>query len=98
VSVTFDEFSKLRVMDPTQFEASERLKDECSEFTERMNGFNDIIQMFMKMMEEKALQIEAEKLKAIGLRNRSERELDNRRRKQKEMQMLIKERQAELDR
>ncbi|KAJ3145676.1 Intraflagellar transport protein 20 [Geranomyces variabilis] len=96
--VTFDEFSKLRILDPAQFEASEQLKEECQEFTTRTGTFNDIIQMFMNLMDEKASQIEREKLQAIGLRNRAEREVDGRKRKHAQMQALIKERQAELDR
>ncbi|KAI9088714.1 intraflagellar transport protein 20 [Phlyctochytrium arcticum] len=96
--IIFDEFSKLRILDPTQFETSENLKDECKDFTSKVNNFNDTIQSFLKMMEEKAQQIEKEKLKAIGLRNRAEQESENRKRTQKQLQSLIKERQAELDR
>ncbi|KAI8917042.1 intraflagellar transport protein 20 [Powellomyces hirtus] len=96
--VIFDEFSKLRILDPQQFEASEQLKEECKDFTQRTSTFNEIIQMFMKMMEEKAGQIELEKLKAIGLRNRAEHEADQRKKKYAQLQALIKERQAELDR
>lgn len=32
--VMFDEFSKLRILDPAQFEASEKLKEECKDFTQ----------------------------------------------------------------
>ncbi|KAJ3145884.1 Intraflagellar transport protein 20 [Geranomyces michiganensis] len=96
--VTFDEFSKLRILDPSQFEASEQLKEECQDFTTRTGTFNDIIQMFMRLMDEKAGQIEREKLHAIGLRNRAERQAEGRKRTHGQMQALIKERQAELDR
>ncbi|TPX63055.1 hypothetical protein SpCBS45565_g06880 [Spizellomyces sp. 'palustris'] len=100
--VIFDEFSKLRILDPVQFETSEKLKEECKDFTQNFKGvgnFNEIVQMFLKMMEDKAEQIESEKLKvAIGLRNRAEQQTENRKGTQKQLQSLIKERQAELDR
>ncbi|KAJ3019244.1 Intraflagellar transport protein 20 [Thoreauomyces humboldtii] len=96
--VTFDEFSKLRILEPAQFEASEQLKEECKDFVQRTSTFNEIIQMFMSMMEEKATQIELEKLKAIGLRNRAEREAGRRKRANAQINALCKERRAELDR
>ncbi|KAJ3300129.1 Intraflagellar transport protein 20 [Borealophlyctis nickersoniae] len=94
----FDEFSKIRILDPSNFEASEKLKEECRDFTQRINDFNSIVQTFLVMMDEKARQIETEKLKAIGQRNRVESEMENRKSKRLQMQSLIKERQAELDR
>ncbi|KAJ3049357.1 Intraflagellar transport protein 20 [Rhizophlyctis rosea] len=100
-SVTFDEFSKIRILDPAQFEASEKLKEECREFTQKTDDFNNIVQAFLDMMDDKAKQIEEEKLKAciaIGLRNRVESQAEHRKSTQMQLQTLIKERQAELDR
>jgi hypothetical protein len=56
-----------------------------------MNGFLDLI-------EYKAKQIETEKLRAIGLRNMVESEKDIRKLKQNELNALIQEKKAELDR
>ncbi|KAJ3041851.1 Intraflagellar transport protein 20 [Rhizophlyctis rosea] len=119
VPVTFDEFSKIRILDPAQFEASEKLKEECREFTQKTDDFNNIVQAFLDMMNEKAKQIEEEKLKvfkkstclnavhinnsdlsfqAIGLRNRVESQVELRKSTQNQLQTLIRERQAELDR
>lgn len=33
-TVSFDEFSKIRLLEPTQFDASQKLKDECKDFTQ----------------------------------------------------------------
>lgn len=49
-------------------------------------------------MEFKAQQIEKEKLKAIGQRNRLEGQQEMRRRKQRELEGLINEKQAQIDR
>ncbi|KAI8848373.1 intraflagellar transport protein 20 [Chytridium lagenaria] len=88
--ITFDEFSKIRILPSQCFEESEHLKDECREFTSKISEFHVIIQGFLDMLQEKGKQIEGEKLKAIGLRNTVESEL--------QIQMLINERQTELDR
>ncbi|KAJ3063541.1 Intraflagellar transport protein 20 [Podochytrium sp. JEL0797] len=98
LGVTFDEFSKIRILPSDQFEASENLKDECKEFTQKIEDFNSIAQVFLEMLKAKAEQIEIEKLKAIGLRNRVESELDNRKSKRLQIQLLIKERHAEMHR
>ncbi|KAI9011024.1 intraflagellar transport protein 20 [Gaertneriomyces semiglobifer] len=97
-TVLFDDFSKLRILDPADFEASESLKEECKGFTTRLNNFNEVVQMFLQLMEEKAQQIEKEKLKAIGLRNKYDHEVENRKGKQLQLNSIINERQAELDR
>ncbi|RKO85400.1 intraflagellar transport protein 20, partial [Blyttiomyces helicus] len=97
-AVVFDEFSKIRILDPANFEASEKLKEECKDFTQKINDFNSIVQTFLSMLEDKAKQIEAEKLKAIGQRNRIQSEVENRKIKQAQLMSLVRERQAELDR
>ncbi|KAI8830059.1 intraflagellar transport protein 20 [Chytriomyces cf. hyalinus JEL632] len=98
LGVTFDEFSKIRILPSDQFEASDSMKDQCKEFTQQIEDFNSIVQIFLEMLQAKAEQIEAEKLKAIGLRNRVETELETRKAKRQQLQLLIKERHAELHR
>ncbi|KAJ1534537.1 Intraflagellar transport protein 20, partial [Cladochytrium tenue] len=60
--------------------------------------FNSIVQVFLGVLGEKAAQIEREKLKAIGMRNHAEREADSRAARLRELQLTIRERQAELQR
>ncbi|KAI9206893.1 intraflagellar transport protein 20 [Polychytrium aggregatum] len=96
--LSIDEFSKIRILEASQFEASEKLKEECRDFTSKINDFNEIVGGILDMMQQKARQIEAEKLKVIGLRNQVEGEVEARKSKQTELQTLIKEKQAELDR
>jgi intraflagellar transport protein 20 len=66
--------------------------------TTETDSFNDVLNSFMKTVDIKAKEIEAEKLRAIGLRNKVLSEKDFRKRKQKEMQALVAEKQAELER
>ncbi|KAJ3373943.1 Intraflagellar transport protein 20, partial [Entophlyctis sp. JEL0112] len=81
LNVTFDEFSKIRILPSDQFEASESLKDECKDFTQKIDEFNSVVQGFLEILQAKAEQIEIEKLKAIGLRNRVESEMESRKAK-----------------
>ncbi|KAI8926633.1 intraflagellar transport protein 20 [Entophlyctis helioformis] len=97
-AITFDEFSKIRILDPGQFDASARLKEECKEFTQKINEFNTIVGVFQGLLAEKASQIEHEKLKTIGLRIQVESEVENRKSRQAQLQALLREREAELDR
>ena len=53
---------------------------------------------FITVMEAKSKVIEAEKLKAIGIGNRVDSEREVRKRKQLEMQAMINEKKAELER
>ena len=52
----------------------------------------------MELVDKKAKLIEFEKMKAIGLRNLVESEKDVRKRKKKEVETLIVEKRAELER
>ena len=60
--------------------------------------FNEIVADFVTVMESRSKVIEAEKLKAIGLGNRVDSEQEVRKRKQLELQAMINEKKAELER
>ena len=77
---------------------SQQLQSETKEFLEKTKAFNEIVADFITVMEGKSKVIEAEKLKAIGLGNRVTSEAEVRKRKQLEVQGLIAEKKAELDR
>jgi hypothetical protein len=36
LGVTFDEFSKIRILPSDEYESADRLKDECKDFTQSM--------------------------------------------------------------
>merc|ERR1712100_965769 len=56
------------------------------------------VQTLVDILDGEAQKIEHEKLRAIGQRNRAEMEADARRRRQREMQALVAEKTAELER
>ena len=88
----------LHVMPPEQLQASVSMQEECKEFLAKTKQFNDIVGDFIDVMESKSKVIEAEKLRAIGLGNRVEHEKEVRKRKQLEVQAMINEKKAELER
>ena len=88
----------LHLLPPEQLQSSVALQEECKEFLSKTKQFNEIVADFIGVMESKSKVIEAEKLKAIGLGNRVTSEAEVRKRKQLEVQGLIAEKKAELDR
>jgi len=88
----------LHVMPPEQLQGAVSMQEECKEFLAKTKQFNDIVGDFIDVMESKSKVIEAEKLRAIGLANRVEHEKEVRKRKQLEVQAMINEKKAELER
>ncbi|KAH9056057.1 hypothetical protein Ae201684P_021796 [Aphanomyces euteiches] len=60
--------------------------------------FHNTVKGVLEIMEAQAKRIEIEKLKAIGQRNRVDNEVENRNRQKLMLEVLIKEKQTELER
>jgi len=88
----------LHLLPPEQMQQSDALQKECQEFLTKTKTFNKIVADFVNVMESRSTVIEGEKLKAIGLGNRVDSEQELRKRKQLEMQAIINEKKAELER
>ena len=88
----------LHVMPPEQLQGAVSMQEECKEFLAKTKQFNDIVGDFIEVMESKSKVIEAEKLRAIGLGNKVDHEKEVRKRKQLELQAMINEKKAELER
>ena len=88
----------LHLLPPDQLAQSQQLQSETKEFLEKTKAFNEIVADFITVMEGKSKVIEAEKLRAIGLANRVDHEKEVRKRKQLELQAMINEKKAELER
>mmetsp|Transcript_65186 Transcript_65186/g.142037 ORF Transcript_65186/g.142037 Transcript_65186/m.142037 type:complete len:131 (+) Transcript_65186:81-473(+) len=98
VNISFDEDNRIRVMPKEKYKATEALDQQCQVFTEKIHAFGGTVQMLVEILDSEARRIEDEKLRAIGQRNRVEMEADSRRRKQQQMQAMIAEKTAELER
>lgn len=88
----------LHVLPPEQLQQSITMQEECKEFLSKTKQFNAIVADFITVMESKSKVIEAEKLKAIGLGNRVDHEKELRKRKQAEVQAVLNEKKAEIER
>ena len=98
VKVTFDSEYKVRILDETKAKRAAELEKECSNFVEKITLFSDKVNELVQVLETHASRIDSKKLRAIGLRMAAENEADNRMRKQRALEAMIKERRGELDR
>lgn len=98
IDITFDEDNRIRVMPKEKYKTTEELEQQCQAFTERIQQFGGTVQTLVEVLDGEAQKIEYEKLRAIGQRNRAEMEAESRRRKQQQMQAMIAEKTAELER
>mmetsp|Transcript_18556 Transcript_18556/g.34661 ORF Transcript_18556/g.34661 Transcript_18556/m.34661 type:complete len:104 (+) Transcript_18556:59-370(+) len=98
IKICFDKEYKIRVMDPVKFERSEELDVECSAFMDKIGSFNGKINDLVEVLEQHAVRIDEQKLRAIGLRMTCENEADQRNRQRRAIQAQINEKRAELDR
>ena len=98
VNITFDENNQIRVLEPEKYRDTENMKTECIDFLKKIVTFNENVEQLMTILDTQSKQIEDQKLKAVGARNRIEGEEDNCRKKQQELRTLINERKMELKR
>ena len=68
--VTFDGESRVRVLDADKHAASASLQESCAGFDRKVDQLQESSRKYISMLENVAGHIEAEKLRAIGLRNR----------------------------
>eukprot|EP00743_Colponemidia_sp_Colp-15_P005244 GILK01005643.1.p1 GENE.GILK01005643.1~~GILK01005643.1.p1 ORF type:complete len:150 (+),score=37.11 GILK01005643.1:55-450(+) len=98
VSITFDDDNHIRVLEADKFKEVQSMGSECSAFIDKIGIFNDTVRTLVTILDTQAQKIETEKLRAIGQRNRVDGEAENRKKKQQELQALINEKKAELER
>ena len=98
ISITFDENNQIRVLEQGQFNDSLALQTECYEFINKMKKFEDMVGGLVEVLDDQANKIEAQKLRAVGVKNQVDGEKENRIKKQQELHTLIGERMAELER
>lgn len=98
VDITFDNDNRIRVLESDKFEAGDQLEAECQGFMDKINFFSSNVADLVEVLDNQSKKIETEKLRAIGQRNKVEQEADARRRRTQELNALIMDRQAEVDR
>merc|ERR1711959_701951 len=74
------------------------MADECKSFVDKLSDFNDKVASVVNAVDAQSQNIESEKMKAIGLRNKLDGEETNRRQLQQELQSLINDKKHECER
>jgi intraflagellar transport protein 20 len=95
--ITFDSDFNIRILDADKHAASANLQDSCASFESRVEEVRHAAARYIESLEKVAKCMEAEKLRAIGLRNRvaalrQEQDLEH-----EELEMTKCIRQKELD-
>ncbi|GMH38501.1 hypothetical protein BSKO_06385 [Bryopsis sp. KO-2023] len=96
--IYFDDDFRIRIFDVERLEASKGLQENSFKFLDKVGQLQDTVKQYMALIDQQAEKIEAEKLKAIGLRNRAAAMEEESRRKRADMRLSLSEKQEELER
>jgi intraflagellar transport protein 20 len=94
--ISFDDKFRIRVLDADKHVASLTLQESCDSFRAQVDQLKDYSKNYIDKLEEVSKHIEAEKLRAIGLRNKIAA-LREERRESSNIAELKAMRQQELD-
>jgi intraflagellar transport protein 20 len=94
--ISFDDKFRIRVLDADKHFASLTLQESCDSFRAQVEQLKDCSKNYIDKLEEVSKHIEAEKLRAIGLRNKVAA-LREERRESSNIAELKAMRQQELD-
>lgn len=96
--VYFDEDFRIRILEVEKYSQSKTLQDNCGIFVSNVQQLQDVVAKYVQAIDSQVDKIEAEKLKAVGLRNKVAALNEERKNKQKQHEQLVSERQEELER
>eukprot|EP00762_Andalucia_godoyi_P001853 ANDGO_06061.mRNA.1 intraflagellar transport protein len=96
--LTFDENYSIRVIDPIVFARTEDLHNESRSFAEKLGTAVEIAHSSIQKVNNAARLLETEKIKAIAMRNKVESQSEIRKQRIVELESLVAERKALLDR
>ncbi|XP_049602676.1 intraflagellar transport protein 20 homolog isoform X2 [Syngnathus scovelli] len=96
--IIFDEFHKLRALEPDVSQKTSDLKEECKEFVEKIGQFQGKVGSLIELVDQLAKEAEMEKFKAIGARNLLKLVAKQREALQQQLQALIVEKKTQLER
>ncbi|KXZ43256.1 hypothetical protein GPECTOR_96g722 [Gonium pectorale] len=76
----------------------ESLQDNTNSFINNIQQLQSLVEKYVSSIDQQVERLEAEKLKAIGLRNKVAALSEERKRKQKEQERMLAEKMEELER
>ncbi|PAV77257.1 hypothetical protein WR25_17918 [Diploscapter pachys] len=92
-----DDLNRIRLIEPEVAEQCQELETKAVELNNQLKSFKSNTESMVEVMEELAVIVEAEKLRAMESRNSLKRESQKDREAQ-QLQIIIRERQVELER
>ncbi|XP_050097410.1 intraflagellar transport protein 20 homolog [Anopheles aquasalis] len=92
-----DDLYALRVIDPQVANETNELKEECEQFTDKLAEFRRIIDQFANIIETFAVEVDQEKMRAVGVQNMLKTFSKQRESEQQQIQSEIIEKMVELD-
>jgi intraflagellar transport protein 20 len=93
-----DDLSRLRVLDENSGTHSHDLRDNCREFVGDVSSLTDIADGFIEVIDAVANEVNKEKVKVIGARNRLQTIAKERETQMTQLTALIREKQLERER
>jgi len=93
-----DDLSRLRVLDENSGTHSNDLRDNCREFVGDVSNLTDIADGFIEVIDAVANEVNKEKVKVIGARNRLQTIAKERETQMTQLTALIREKQLERER
>ncbi|KAJ6645385.1 Intraflagellar transport protein 20 like [Pseudolycoriella hygida] len=96
--IYFDDIYVLRVLDPEITSETHDLRSESTEYVNQLNEFQKITKEFIKTTEKFAKEVDAHKMRAIGVKNLLKSISKQRQTEQRNLQAKILERKTELER
>ncbi|KAK9817115.1 hypothetical protein WJX72_009751 [[Myrmecia] bisecta] len=97
-NISFDENYRIRVLDVDKYNTTKTLQEECGNFSQKIQQLDGMVKTYLEAVDQQAKQIELEKLKAVGLRNAVATLAEDRKRKEKEVERLLADKQQQLER
>eukprot|EP00798_Chlamydomonas_sp_ICE-L_P013489 gene13489-19347_t len=96
--IYFDEDFHIRILDIDKFNHSKSLQDNCNIFVSNISQLNSVVENYITTIDGQVEKIEAEKLRAVGLRNKVAALEEERRQRLKNAERMLSEKQEELER
>merc|ERR1712159_146057 len=97
-AISLDDSGQIRVLPQDKYDEAEKLALECNQFVSKISEFNTLVNNVVDAVDSQSKIIEAEKLKAIGYRNKLDGEEEAKRMKVSELNSLINHKKAEYER
>ncbi|KAK0397083.1 hypothetical protein QR680_001974 [Steinernema hermaphroditum] len=93
-----DDLNKIRLLEPELSDASEQLKVECRNFSEKISSFKEFIENVVETLEQLSNMVDEERLRAMASRSALSNLGSQKQSENQQLMILIHEKTIELQR